>query len=168
MRKTFAPLDDVLFERLFQPLSDFMSDRLGFGRATAACRFIDLAALCWIMSRAQGLSKSVAAWNAAASFGDMAMLLLGLVALLSLRTLFRRAGAKQANPLRQAMQPHRAIGLLMLAVRLTQLQAPMFADLADGAMLVFAASALYLGACAQRPPVRRDWAAFVPVRLGSG
>jgi hypothetical protein len=167
MRKTFAPLDDVLFERLFQPFSDFMSHRLGFGGTTAACRFIDLASLCWIVSRAQSLSKSVAAWDAAASSGDMAMLLLGLVALLSLRTLFRRAGARQANPLRQAMQPHRAIVLLMLAVRLTQLQAPLFADLADAAMLAFAASALYLGACAQRPPVRRDWASFVPARLGS-
>ena len=164
MRKTFAPLDDALFEKLFQPVSDFMSHRLGLGRATTACHFIDVASLAWIVSRAQGLSKSVTAWDAAASFGDMAMLLLGLLALLSLRTLFRRAGRKQANPLRQVMQPHRAIVLMMLAARLTQLHISALADVADLAMLICAASALYLAACAERPPLRRGYASLVPAR----
>ncbi|HBK05992.1 MAG TPA: hypothetical protein DDZ81_09010 [Acetobacteraceae bacterium] len=162
MRKTFAPLDDMLIERLFQPASDLMSHRLGFGRAAAACFCIDVASLSWIVSRAWGLSDAVAAWDAATAFLDMATLLLGLIALISLRTLFRRASSKQANPLRQVMRPHRAIVLLMLAARLAQFRSPAPADLADLAMLVCAAFALYLGACAERPPLRRGWASLAP------
>ncbi len=103
----------------------------------------------------------VGAWDAGTAALDTTLLLLGLVALISLRALFRRAWRKQANPLRLAMQPHRAIVLLMLASRLMQLRAPGLTDVADLAMLLCAASALYLGACAERPPIRRGWGASV-------
>lgn len=162
MRKTFVPIDDTLIERLFQPVSDLLTHRLGFGRGSAACVCIDIASLSWIVSRARGLSDAVATWDAAGAFLGLVMLLLGLIALISLRTLFRRAGSKQANPLRQAMRPHRAIVLLMLAARVAQLHTPDLADLADLAMLVCAASALYLGACAQQPPLRHAAAAWIP------
>jgi hypothetical protein len=59
------------------------------------------------------------------------------------------------------MRPHRAIVLLMLAARLAQPQASDLGEVADIAMLLCAASALYLGACVERPPVRRGWAALV-------
>jgi hypothetical protein len=160
--KTFAPVDDVLIERLFQPVSDVLAYRTGLGRATAACFCIDLASLSWIASRAGEMSGSVAAGNAGAAVLEFSFLLLGLAALISLRTLFRRAGGKQGNPLRLAMRPHRAVVLLMLAARLLQLQAPGLGEAADLAMLMFAASALYLGACNERPPVRRRWLASVP------
>jgi hypothetical protein len=162
MRKTFVPLDDVLIERLFQPASDLITHRIGLGRTTAACFCVDVASLAWIASRANGLSDAVVAWDASASFLDFCLLLLGLIALISLRTLFRRAGSKQANPLRLAMRPHRAIVLLMLIARLMQLHAPTLADFADLAMLLCATSALYLGACAERPIIRRGWPALVP------
>jgi hypothetical protein len=161
MRKTFAPLDDLLIERLFQPGSDLIADWIGFGRTTAACFCVDIASLAWIVSRARGLSDAVAAWDASTSFIDLSLLLLGLVALISLRTLFRRAGRKQANPLRLVMRPHRAIVLLMLVTRLVQLHAPGLADAADVVMLICAAAALYLGACAERPPIRRNWTSWV-------
>jgi len=159
MRKTFAPLDDVLIERLFQPVSDLISYRIGVNRTVTACFCIDIACLAWIVSRVRELSGAVITWNAGAAFLDLALLLLGLVALVSLRMLFRRAGGLQANPLRQAMQPHRAIVLLMLVSGLVQLHTPTLAGAADLAMLTCAASALYLGACAERPPIRRDWSA---------
>lgn len=162
MRKTFAPLDDVLIERLFQPALDVVTNRIGIARGTAACFCVDLASLSWIVSRAQGLSDAVIAWDASAAFRDFAFLLLGLIALTSLRTLFRRAGGGSGNPLRMTMQPHRAVVLLMLVVRLMQLQAPGLADAADLVMLVCAASALYLGACAEPPPIRRGWVSLVP------
>jgi len=162
MRKTFAPLDDMLIERVFQPASDAISDRIGLGREIAACFCLDLASLAWIVSRVSGLSDAVSAWDACNACLNAALLLLGLVALMSLRLLFRRAGGKAKNPLRMAMQPHRAVVLLMLVVRLTQLGTPSIAGVADVAMWVCAASALYLGACAARPPVRRHWAALVP------
>jgi hypothetical protein len=163
MRKTFAPLDDVLIERLFQPILSLISNRIGISRGYAACFCIDLASLAWIVSRARRLSDAVVASNPGTALLDLSLLLLGLVALISLRTLFRRAGTKQGNPLRLAMQPHRAIILMMLAARLVRLQTPGLADAADIAMLMFAAFALYLGACAEQPPVRRGIAAFAAV-----
>ena len=155
MRQSCAWLDDLWIERLFQPASDLIQNWVGLSRASAACFCIDVASLAWIVSRLRGLSAAVTAWDSGHAFLDLAFLLLGLLAMLSLRTLFRRAGRKPANPLRRAMQSHRAIALLMLIARLVQLQAPALADLADLMMLLSAASALYLGACADRPPLRR-------------
>lgn len=166
MRKTFASLDNVLIEKLFQPVLDVFSDRSGLTRATAACFCADLASLAWIVSRAQSLSDAVTAWNAGTAFVSFALLLLGLMALTGLRTLFRRAGGTQGNPLRATMQPHRAVVLLMLVAGLAQLKTFAMADVADLTMLVFAASALYLGACAQRPPARRRAPIFVAARAG--
>jgi hypothetical protein len=159
MRKTFAPVDDVLIERLFQPASDLITYWTGLSRAASACFCIDIASFSWIASRAGGISAAVAERDAGGAALDGSVLLLGLVALMSLRTLFRRTGRKQANPLRLAMQPHRAFVLLMLGARLFQLQTPGPAAAADLAMLIFAASALYLGACAERPPIQRTGAA---------
>ena len=163
MRKTFAPMDDALIERLFQPASDYLVYRTGATGVQVACLFTDLASLFWIASRIRGLSNAVLAWEATDAFLDLAFLLLGLIALISLRKLFRMAKGKQCNPLRIAMQPYRAIVLMMLAARLLQLRAPGLTDAADVAMLVFATSALYLGACVKRPPVQRPVANALPV-----
>jgi hypothetical protein len=59
------------------------------------------------------------------------------------------------------MRPHPAVVLLMLGVRLTQLPRSDVSGIADIAMLLFAVSALYLGACSEPPPVRRGWAALL-------
>jgi hypothetical protein len=162
MRKMFTPLDDMLIERLFQPASDMITHRIGVDRNRTACFCINLASLAWIVSRTQGLSDAALAGQSGTACLDLLLLLLGLVALLSLRTLFRRARQNYRNPLRPAMRPHRAIVLLMLAARLLQSPVPNLANAADIAMLVFAASALYLGACTERPPERRGVAALAP------
>jgi hypothetical protein len=60
------------------------------------------------------------------------------------------------------MQPLRAIVRMMLATRLLRLHLTRLAGAADIAMLAFATSALYLGACLKRPPVRRVWSGFAP------
>ena len=151
MHKTFASMDDTLIERLFQPVTDLLANQLGMSRANAACACIDAASLSWIVSRARALSDDAASWQVAPSLFDSGVLLLGLAALVSLRTLFQRTGTRQTNPLRQVMRPHRALVLLMLAARLVQLRAADLSGLADMAMLVCAASALYLGACGQPP-----------------
>jgi hypothetical protein len=156
MRKSFAPIDDLLIEHVFQPISDMFTHRLGRSRAAAACFCVDLASLGWILSRTPGLNAAVADWNAGVAALDLGVLLIGLMGLIALRILFRKAATKAAgNPLRLSMRPHRAIILLMLAARLAELTATDFGSFADLAMLVCAASALYLGACAERPPVRR-------------
>jgi hypothetical protein len=157
MRKTFAPLDDLLIERLFQPVSDLLSHRMGRGRGWTACFCLDLAALAWIVSRAPELSREVVAWQTSAAFCDLCLVLLGLVALMSLRTLFRRSKDKPGNALRAAMQPYRGVALLMFATRLLQLK-PELPDGADAVMLVLAGAALYFGVCVERPQVRRTLA----------
>lgn len=156
MRKTFGLLDDVLIERLFQPVADFLAHRLGLGRMSAARICLDIAAIGWILSQARALSDVVLAWDVGVSFLRLLLLLIGLVVLINLRAVFARiAGAGNTNPLRVAMLPHRAIVLVMVAARLGGLHRPGLAEWADLTMLGCAAVALYLGACASRPPLRR-------------
>jgi hypothetical protein len=167
MRQTLASVDDVLIERLFQPASDVLTHRVGLSRTTAPYFFTDLASLAWIVSRVPEMSALVAAWDAGAAFLVLALLLLGLGALVSLRMVFQRTERTLSNPLRRVMRPHRAIVLLMLVSSLVQLRAPGLANIADLVMLLGIASALYLGACAERPPIRRDTRSMVPAP-GSG
>jgi hypothetical protein len=156
MQLSFISFDDVLIERVFQPVCDTMADRLGVDRRRAACFCIDLASVGWILSQAHPLSAAVLGWEAGSAFLRVVLLLLGLVALTGLRGLFGRLSADaKANPLRLAMRPHRAVILLMLFARLVALSGLSVPALADLAMLGFAAVALYLGACAAPPPMRR-------------
>jgi hypothetical protein len=102
------------------------------------------------------LSASVLRCEASTALWHTLVLVLGLVALTSLQILFRRMTAsRRANPLRAAMLPHRACILLLLAVRLLDLDGAGLPEFADLAMLVCVTTALYLGACAEPPPVRR-------------
>lgn len=155
MRQTFASFDDLLIERVFQPLSDSMSYRFGLHRLLAASTCIELAAVAWALSQAPDLSNAVLGWQAASALIHLVLLLLGLTALLSLRRLFRRVAATTGNPLRRAMQPHRAVVLLLLTARLVALHGMGMAETADLAMLGLAGMALYLGACATPPPLHR-------------
>jgi hypothetical protein len=162
MRTTFASVDDALIDRLFQPVSDMLAVRFGISRTSVTCFCIDLASIAWIVSRVSGLSAGAAQRNIAGTVLDTLLLLLGLTALISLRSLFRRIGRKQANPLRPAMQAHRGIALLMLMAGLLRLQTPGLDNASDVAMLVFAITALYLGACVQPPPLIRNWVTLIP------
>lgn len=155
MRKTFVPFDDLLIERFFQPASARIADRIGLSQGNAIDLCLNAASIAWIVSRTQALTTDVIAWNVTGAFFGLACLMLGLLALLSLRILFRRPKTRQANPLRPAMQPHRATALLMLGASTLQLRTPGLAEAADTAMLIFVAFGLYLGACADQPPLRR-------------
>jgi len=157
MRRTFAQVDDSLIERVFQPLADTLADRLGMDRFAAACVCVDIASVGCIVSQARSLAAGLLSWDAGGPWLRVALLLMGLVALASLRTLFKRVGAGGGgnSPLRLSMQPHRAVVLLMLLSRVAGIGDAGAGELADAVMLIFAAVALYLGACAARPPVRR-------------
>ena len=166
MGVSFASLDELLIERVFQPASDLLIERFRVPRTSAAAFCLDIASLGWIVARVPPLSKEVVDWDATAASMHLLILLLGLLALTGLRALFRRQAGRQpgqqANPLRQTMRPHRAILLVMLIARLAQFQAPGIAEFADMAMLLAATAALYLGACAERPPFHRSVFAAVP------
>jgi hypothetical protein len=157
MPNVFVSLDDALIERVFQPLIELAAARLGFGRLTLACVCLDAASFTWILSRAGALTGTALAGTAlAGTCLQSAILLLGLTALVALRALFRRAqGRPQANPLRHAMRPHRGVILLLLAGRMAQWNHAGVAEAADLMMLLFACAGLYLGACGERPPLRR-------------
>jgi hypothetical protein len=154
MQASFARFDSALIERVFQPLADLITDRIGLDRLRVVGLCLDAASIAWILSQAGALTHAVTQWDGAASLPRVLLLLLGLVALSSLRVVFRRARIRNgANPLRAAMLPHRGIVLALLVARLVALGG--FAGVADLAMLGFAGCALYLGACAAPPPVRR-------------
>jgi hypothetical protein len=154
MQVSFSRFDRALIERIFQPVANAMTYRLGLDRLRVAGFCLDAASIAWILSQAGALTQMVMLWDAGAVFLRMLLLVLGLIALTALRTMFRRVGARSgANPLRVAMLPHRGVVLALLAARLPELTG--FAQMADLAMLAFAACALYLGACAARPPEHR-------------
>jgi hypothetical protein len=164
MQARFARIDDALIERVFQPLADSAAYRTGLDRLRLATLFLDAASIAWILSQAGALTRAVAQWDASDGFLRILLLLLGLAALTSLRTAFHRVRViNGSNPLRVTMLPHRGVVLALLAARLMTLGG--FADMADLAMLGFAASALYLGACATRPP--EHWHRRCLAALGS-
>ncbi len=154
MRHSFARLDDSLIEGAFQPVSDIISERFGLDRLRAACFCLDGASLAWVLSRAGILSDALRPTEIGSACLQVLLLVLGLVALTSLRTLFHRvAGSRAANPLRAAMLPHRAVVLALIVAQSLNLTG--MPDLAGLAMLGLAAAALYFSACTSRPPARR-------------
>ena len=163
MRTTFAMLDDALIERLFQPAADLITKQTGFTSTIAACLFSDASSLSWIVSRGLGLPDAIVSIDLGVACLDLVLLMLGLVAMICLRMLFQRMAAGHANPLRVAMQPHRAIVLLMLVARLVQIRFADVADAADVSMLICTTTALYLGACMERPVLRRAAVSIAPI-----
>jgi len=153
MHASFSRLDDALIERLFQPLADTVMDRFGLDRLRAACFCLDAASLAWIVSQAGGLGRDVGGWDAGPACLRLLLLVLGLAAMSSLRTLFQRMVAGGANPLRVAMVPHRGLALALFLGQL--MTAGGLAGWAELAMLGLAAAGLYLGACRARPPAHR-------------
>ncbi|HUB43766.1 MAG TPA: hypothetical protein VMB73_02165 [Acetobacteraceae bacterium] len=151
MLRCFACFDSALIERVFQPAADAIAYRLGLDRLRAAGFCLDGASIAWILSQAGSLSDAVTQWQACNAFLGVVLLMLGLLALCSLRVAFRRVTrAKGMNPLRVMMLPHRGVVLVLLFTRL--LAVDDFANAADFAALLFAVCALYLGACTSPPP----------------
>lgn len=154
MQASFTRLDDALIERLFQPLADTIMNRFGLDRLRAACLCLDGASLAWIISQAGALGQAVSGWNAGTACLHVLLLILGLAAMTSLRSLFQRISTRGANPLRSAMVPHRGLALALLIGQALTVYG--LAGWAELAMLGLAAAALYLSACRPRPPVRRS------------
>lgn len=165
MRESFTRMDDVLIDRLFQPLADWLNGNMALGTNRAARTAIDLASLFWILAQAGALSRAAVSHEPGLALVVGVMIVLGLWGLTTLRAVFQqkdggakaRAGA-QANPLRPGMQLHRAICLLwMVALALKTVLAPSgFVSLALLAVGVFATSAVYIGACNNQPPAWRE------------
>lgn len=165
MKESFAHIDDVLIDRLFQPLADWMNHYLAFGTGRAARAAIDLASLAWILAQAGAVADAVALHDARSCVFFAGAVVLGLCAFSILRNVFQRAdsannaGAQtQANPLRPGMQLHRVVCLTwMIALAIKTIAAPFeLTSLALFAVGVFATAAVYIGACTNQPPKRRE------------
>ena len=155
MYRVFAPFDDLLFDRLFQPLTGLLSSRLGLARRLAAQSCLDAATAAWILARAQGISQAIAPWDGPAIGLRLCVLSLGLGGLLVLRMLFGRSHVRRVNPLRLSMLPHRAIILVLIAARAVRPADTAIAEVGDLGMLACTWAALYFGACGEPPPQRR-------------
>src|ERR1700712_782035 len=95
MRKTFEPIDDLLIERLFQPVLDMVAHRTGLSRPAACCFCVDMASLAWIVSRVRELSDAIGKWDPGSAFVDIAILMLGLVALVCCARCFGGLGTNR-------------------------------------------------------------------------
>ncbi len=163
MKDVVERLDDALIDRVFQPLADWLDHHIAFGIFRAARGAIDLASLMWICAEAR--DASAAARYPGLMLFHFAVIVAGLWSLSTLRGLFPRTkGAREggANPLRAAMQLHRAACLFwMIGLAIKTASAPNgFEALALFAVGVFATSAVYLGACSTPPPKPRESRTF--------
>jgi hypothetical protein len=175
MKKDFEWLDDTLIDRLFQPLADWMNDRMALGPNRAARGAIDLASLCWILAQLSDVADAVHRHDVRTCVFLGLAVILGLWAFSILRNVFQRAdganraGAQaQANPLRPGMQLHRVICLFwMIGLTVKTIMEPTdFTALALLAVGVFGTGAVYIGACANHPPKRRETARDLALASG--
>jgi hypothetical protein len=163
MKDRFTHVDDVLIDRLFQPLVDWMNSEMAIGAGRAARVLVDLAALAWIGAEASSASGALAMHDVQAGFVIAIVLMAGLSALTILKGVFRQKDgggksrrAAHANPLRAGMQVHRVACLVWVAALMvkTALVPADFAAVALLAVGLFATAAVYIGACSNRPPKR--------------
>ena len=121
MQASFVRFDNALIEHVFQPLTDLITGRIGLDRLRVVGICLDAASIAWILSQADALTHAVTQWDAGASFLRMLLLLLGLVALTSLRLYFI-AHAFETVPIRCARLCYPIDSILaLLAARLVAL-----------------------------------------------
>jgi hypothetical protein len=166
--KDLLDLDDLLIDRLCQPAVDWISQMREISCFGIARICIDISTVAWILSEADDAIAATKAGPLGMKMFQYALILVMLGALVTLRSVFERAGgtgsrgrAAQANPLRVSMATHRLILLVGLIGLLVQTVAgPVdFATVTRLAMSFFVTTGLYMGACMNRPPKRREYAA---------
>ena len=178
MQDSLARLDDALIDRVFQRAVDRITRHVATDCFRLACVGTDLSALAWILSRAGDIAEAARSGAPLDVGFQSALLILGLGAMTVLRTPFQRAGGAaggrgRLNPLRAGMQIHRLICLFWL-VGLAVKAAWAPAGLEPMALLAMGLSAtvaVYVGACSNPPPRRREqrvgnWGRRAPALLG--
>ena len=157
-----ARADDVLIDKVCQPLVDWIDQAAELDCFKVARVCTDLSALAWILSQASVTAAAVGTGNLGFEFFQCALILLGLGSIIVLRTIFERVGGSrggsQANPLRASMFTHRVMCLLWLIGMLikTAMTPVGFEPLALFAVGAFATLGVYAGACSNRPPKRHE------------
>lgn len=164
MRESFTRMDDVLIDRLFQPLADWLDRYWALGPQRAARVCLDLASLAWICAEAGALATALSVHDVGMAAARGLLVVLGLAALTILRGVFtkkdsaaRAQTAAAANPLRPGMQTHRVLCLVWIAgLAVKAVAAPDgFEPLGLLGVALFATAAIYIGACTTPPPAWR-------------
>ncbi len=165
MQKNLARLDDTLIDKVCQPLADWIFESMTFDCFQISRFCIDLSALAWIVSQADGAVVAAKTGTSGLMAFQFTLIVLGLGAIMVLRSVFERGGTAgsgrgaRANPLRAPMYIHRLVCLLGLNNVLVQMVAAPV-DLGSMALLLvggFTVTAVYMGACSNRPPERRTY-----------
>lgn len=162
MREFFGRVDDGIIDRVFQPAVDWLGDIFDIDGLRAARILTDLSAGAWVLSQANQLGHAAASGHGAALSASVVLLLIGLSAIMVLRTVFQgstggRGRAMAGNPLRASMHAHRLMSLvwicgLMIKTASDPVGVEMFALIAVG---LFGAAALFAAACSPPTPRRR-------------
>jgi hypothetical protein len=161
MQVSLARADDALIDCVCQPLVEWIERRTALDCFGVARLCTDLSALAWILSQLGSVSAAAGTGTLGLKVFQFALIVLGLGAILVLRTTFERVGGAASgrpNPLRAAMYVHRLACLLWLtglSVK-TVMSLSGFGSLALLAVGGFATMAAYVGACSNHPPKRRQ------------
>jgi hypothetical protein len=161
VRKAFTQLDNMLIDAVCQPAVDRISAIAAFrcDRISRCC--LDLSSVAWIVSQAGAAVAAAKSEVAGLLACQIMLMMLGLTAMSTLRSAIGRIGRVQgghANPLRPSMTIHRLSCLIWL-VCLTAKTVMAPAEVASLALFAVGAlvtAGIYVGACANRPPARRQ------------
>lgn len=160
MREMFERVDDGLIDRVFQPAIDWLGDTLDIDGLRAARICTDISAFAWVVSQAGELGRAAAGGRGAELAASLVLMMLGLSAIMVLRTVFQGSSGKSSrttagNPLRAAMHTHRLTSLFWVfgLVVKTASDPAGLAMIALFGVGVFGAAALYAAACS--PPTAR-------------
>jgi hypothetical protein len=161
VKEKFRQVDDGLIDHCFQPVIDWLAEHTAFDCYAVARLCTDLSAFAWVLSQSNGLIAAIHAARTGEAAFRASLLLLGLGALMVLRTLFQRSGgagaANCANPLRAGMHVHRFICVswllgLMFKAAIGPSGLDGYTALAVG---LCGTAAVYFASCSNRPPARR-------------
>jgi hypothetical protein len=165
MPNLFARGDDILIDKLCQPAADrlFWTWEIDCFRIARFCT--DISALAWIVSQARGVVAAPETGPSGIVVFQFALIMIGLGAIMTVRCLFERDGraggtsrARPFNPLRAKMFGHRLICILGLVNLLVQtiLSPVEIASVASLTTQFFLTTAVFMGACSNRPPAHRE------------
>jgi hypothetical protein len=160
MSERFRRVDNALIDHVFEPLANWIGQRSTFGAFRLARLCIDAAALSWIVCQLAPAAGAVGSGNLPIRVARFGLVVLGFMALSILRRVFERiegAGGR-ANPLREGMHVHRVACLFWILGLLVKTAGdpPSTNSLALIAVGAFVTAAVYIGACSNPPPKRRN------------
>jgi hypothetical protein len=164
MRNLVLLGDNLLIDRVCQPVADWLLRSLELDCFRVARFCTDIAALAWIISQVYGLVPTAKSGLSGTVAFQFTLIVIVLGAMMTVRSIFDRGSrtgrigqSGLSNPLRTKTLPHRLICALGLINQLVQtIMAPIgLVSVALLTMQGFLMTAVFMGACSNRPQMRR-------------